>query len=436
MTNTINTTNFTYITATSKENEATQQFVMMPTFLFELPLSSSAKIFYAFLLDRCKLSKKNRWIDSLGRVYSIFPLKSIQNLLTCSKNTATKVLNELREIGLIETTKEKFGGATKIFVKYPVYPKSENPKKEDNNDTYDDIDSNNEIKKEENVPDTQVPNFRDILPNDGQNLNTLSQFFYDFLNFLPSLSQIMTPNHININHTNINHTNQSYLSDIDTDKIEQQKQEQENYNQKIKENIDYNSLIQQNICSQEQLDNIVDIMTDVMISQQKVVRINKQNISIEIVKNTFMQLTAKHIQYVFECLKTTAVKIKNVKAYLITTLYNSIKTIGLYHVEKDLEKIKQEEENKFEKKQYETRIKRNRFVNYEQRNWDFDELDRLQRTRLQNSCDNMCIVLDETTGTIAHDKDGKRLIIDITQPLPEGIEKRGNDYYKVSINPT
>ena len=58
-------------------------------------LSSDAKILYACLLERTALSLKNKWIDHENRIYIIFTLEEIMEVLGRSNKTAVKVLNEL-----------------------------------------------------------------------------------------------------------------------------------------------------------------------------------------------------------------------------------------------------------------------------------------------------------------------------------------------------
>ena len=48
-----------------------------PQFLMDMPLSHTAALAYALLLDRAHLSQLNGWIDEAGRVYLIFPVEKI-----------------------------------------------------------------------------------------------------------------------------------------------------------------------------------------------------------------------------------------------------------------------------------------------------------------------------------------------------------------------
>lgn len=67
--------------------------------------SCEAKVLYGMMLDRISLSRKNKWIDDIGRVYIIFTVEEIMEKLNCGRNKAVNCLKELDSatgIGLIE----------------------------------------------------------------------------------------------------------------------------------------------------------------------------------------------------------------------------------------------------------------------------------------------------------------------------------------------
>lgn len=84
-------------------------------------LSSDAKILYSCLLERTSLSFKNKWLDEENRVYIIFTVEEIMEILGRSNKTAVKILNELDStsggIGLIERKKQGLGKPNIIYVK-------------------------------------------------------------------------------------------------------------------------------------------------------------------------------------------------------------------------------------------------------------------------------------------------------------------------------
>lgn len=59
-----------------------------PQFLMDMPLSHTAALTYALLLDRAHLSQLNGWTDEAGRVYLIFPVEKIATALNRSLSSA------------------------------------------------------------------------------------------------------------------------------------------------------------------------------------------------------------------------------------------------------------------------------------------------------------------------------------------------------------
>lgn len=101
-------------------------FYRIPKLLFtnELfsELSCEEKVLYGLMLDRMSLSVKNRWFDSKNRVYIIFTVEDVIDLINCKNQKAVKILAELDKetgIGLIE----KIGSTDEIIEKLKPYMK-------------------------------------------------------------------------------------------------------------------------------------------------------------------------------------------------------------------------------------------------------------------------------------------------------------------------
>ena len=99
-------------------------FYRIPKVLFTAEcfkaLSCEAKVLYGLLLDRMSLSIKNRWFDEEDRVYIIFTVEDVMELLNCSRQKAIKNLAELdseKGIGLIEKKRLGLGKPNVIYVK-------------------------------------------------------------------------------------------------------------------------------------------------------------------------------------------------------------------------------------------------------------------------------------------------------------------------------
>ena len=74
-------------------------YFFFPWFLLDMGLTLTAKLAYALLLDRARLSQLNGWTDEAGRVYIIFPIEKIAEMLGKSMTTAKNVLLLRKKIG-------------------------------------------------------------------------------------------------------------------------------------------------------------------------------------------------------------------------------------------------------------------------------------------------------------------------------------------------
>ena len=99
-------------------------FYRVPKVLFTAEcfksLSCEAKVLYGLMLDRMSLSIKNRWFDEEDRVYIIFTVEEIAELLNCGTQKAVKLMKELdsnQGIGLIEKKRLGLGKPNVIYVK-------------------------------------------------------------------------------------------------------------------------------------------------------------------------------------------------------------------------------------------------------------------------------------------------------------------------------
>lgn len=103
-------------------------------------------------------------------------------------------------------------------------------------------------------------------------------------------------------------------------------EERAEYLQLIRDNIEY---VYQT--EKEKIDELVSIMLDVICSTNKTVRVNGEDMPQEVVKNRFLKLDSSHIDYVLTVLKKNTSEVRNIRAYLITALYNAPTTIDSYY---------------------------------------------------------------------------------------------------------
>lgn len=69
-------------------------------------LSCEAKLLYGILLGKTRLSSRNGWLDEKGRVYVYYTIKEAKEDFGCANDKATKIFQELEDIGLIERKKQ------------------------------------------------------------------------------------------------------------------------------------------------------------------------------------------------------------------------------------------------------------------------------------------------------------------------------------------
>lgn len=80
-------------------------------------VSDSAKLLYGLMLDRMGLSIRNGWFDEQNRAYIFFTVNDIMEQMNCKTEKATKLVAELKGIGLIERVKQGQGKPSKIYLK-------------------------------------------------------------------------------------------------------------------------------------------------------------------------------------------------------------------------------------------------------------------------------------------------------------------------------
>lgn len=96
------------------------------------------------------------------------------------------------------------------------------------------------------------------------------------------------------------------------------------YEKIIKHNIDYDIIVVQ--YGKAWLDEIVMLMVDVVCSKETYIRINKQEYPQEVVKSRFLKIDSSHIEYIEFALRENTSNVRNIRAFLITTIYRAFET--------------------------------------------------------------------------------------------------------------
>ena len=256
-------------------------------------ISTDAKLLYGILLDRMNLSAKNGWLDKEGRVYIIFTLDEVQDSLGCGHGKAAKLLDELDgDTGLIERKRQGLGKPNLIFVKNFISR----------------VRKSNFLKSEKRTSGSSEIGVQEIPIADGSNTDfkktdPIDTDSYLFISSEPSRTE----------------TKRSDTA------------QREIYRSIIKENIDYDIIRFDRKTSQDILEEIVELMVDVVCSNAPYIRVLREEKPTEVVKSQFLKLNSEHIRFVMDCLEENTTKVKNMRQYLISTLYNAPLTIGNYY---------------------------------------------------------------------------------------------------------
>lgn len=127
-----------------------------------------------------------------------------------------------------------------------------------------------------------------------------------------------------INTPSINHSGSGRRNDR-TDWMD----ERERYKEIIEENIECE--IMKDRSDGDRLGEIVEIMLDAVCSTSPTIRINGEDMPQPVVKSRFLKLDSGHIDYVLQAMNDCPSDIRNIRAYLLTALYNASLTIDNYY---------------------------------------------------------------------------------------------------------
>ena len=230
-------------------------------------LSSDAKLLYGLMLDRMALSMKNGWLDDENRAYIIYTVDSIMEDLGCGKDKAIKVLAELDTNKGIGLVERIRRGLGKPDI---IYVK-------------------NFVIPEENdeQPDKQGGD-KGAFTEDGE---------ADLQKSEKPTSRSLRSRLQEVGKTDFNEHHMKYDKRQDRDLYEE----------------------------------LFEVICEVVCVKRKTVRIAGEDYPYELVKSKFLKLNSGHLEYVIGCMHDTVTKITNIKAYMVTALYNAPSTMNHYY---------------------------------------------------------------------------------------------------------
>ena len=260
-------------------------FYRIPKALFQeqrfQSLSTDAKTLYGILLDRMSLSAKNGWLDEQNRVFIIFTIEDVKRSLCCADNKATKLLRELEEFGLIERKRRGLGRPSLVYVK-------------------------------NFSADSSKTRFQNRENHESGGFKSASQ----------------DPAKPRCNKTDKNNTemNETYpFNSEETDGMSQREQLEKYFSQSLEVEL----LLR--LCPDDEdiIYQIVDLLVDTCATKRKMLRIAGDDRPAEVVRSRFMKLNADHIKFVLKCLAENSSPVRNMKQYLLASLYNAPTTMQL-----------------------------------------------------------------------------------------------------------
>lgn len=262
-------------------------------------LSVEAKLLYGMMLDRMGLSLRNGWLDKTGRVYIYYTVEEIQSDLGCGHVKAGRLLAELdtvKGMGLIERVRQGQGKPTKIYVK-------------------------------KFSPDLPPQGEKSGLPRQPQNggldstkaeVRSAASCRSGHTESGGADRQKPSGSYIENNYPESNYTDQSIVPE-----------EAEQLTEAVREQIDYPLLALS--YPEDDPDCILELICDVLSSSSPGIKIGGETIPTAKVQTRFRRLQFDHVAYVLDSLRETTTKIINIRAYLLTALYNAPLTIGPYY---------------------------------------------------------------------------------------------------------
>lgn len=100
----------------------------------------------------------------------------------------------------------------------------------------------------------------------------------------------------------------------------------------IRENLEYDyHMAYDEHNDREMFEEIYETVCDVVCVKRDAIRINGQDYPYGLVRSRFLKLNNSHVGYVMERMRETVTKITNIRAYLLTALYNAPATMGHYY---------------------------------------------------------------------------------------------------------
>ena len=123
----------------------------------------------------------------------------------------------------------------------------------------------------------------------------------------------------------------SGFPDATAQKRTETKEAFDGYRELILENIDYDVLANDPHVDREQLAEIAQLVQETVCSTRNRIRVAGNDYPAEVVRSKLLKLNGEHIHFVMDCLKQNITRIRNIRQYLLATLFNAPSTMNSYY---------------------------------------------------------------------------------------------------------
>ena len=305
-------------------------------------LSMQAKVLYGVLLDRMSLSRKNSWFDEQNRVFIIYQIGEIQEDLGFSKKKAMELLSELEKFGLLEKKRRGHGLPNILYVKSFMDSAGGDLS---GNEAVPDETSTSEIYSRGAEKGTSGPKPVYSRSAHSGTLKVPKPALLEVPKSAPLEVPILGPlkSNTNINKTEENKIESNHIRVISpqagysSDRCDEMRYDEDTsslaleYRTLICENIEYDNLLLTFPEKAELLEGIVELILETLLCRSKEILISSTLFPAEIVRSKFLKLDYSHIVYVVTCFTENTTKVKNIRKYLLASLYNAPTTIEGYY---------------------------------------------------------------------------------------------------------
>ena len=297
----------------SSQNESTQAFAKLPKVFFneEAPqypqykhLTAQHILAYTLMRDRLQLSIIKQMQDENGTPFICYDLRNVAADVRCGEKKAGQLVNDLDNMGLIHKVRQGLGKPNRIYVHDVL--ETEPSKRLDRTRSKDGQEPQEEQLKscQENIAE----------PSNGQTR--------------PVGGTVPEQSNGQSNKTDKNNTemNETYpFNSEETDGMSQREQLEEYFSQSLEVDL----LLWLCLDDEDTIYQIVDLLVDTCATNRKTLRIAGDDKPAEVVRSRFMKLNADHIRFVLKCLAENSSPIRNMKQYLLASLYNAPTTMQL-----------------------------------------------------------------------------------------------------------